>query len=202
MSKFRELNEWDPRRRGVTFATGGPSAQGRPPVATASQRRASSRRRDSRGDADPDGNGDAPKRCVDSGARAPPTLFIERDALGCSHRSDDVRDGEVDRAGAAADFDQDLRLVHLAQRHARGFPRFEMFADRDLPALASGLANTVELRPARGSRALRAARASRWAGEERVLAAVDVSGALVRRAARVDRHLVVRVVDDVPLDAW
>src|ERR1043165_692735 len=65
--------------------------------------------------------------------------------------------GEVDAALAAADLHEDLRLVHLAEGHARGGPRLEVLGDGDLPAGARRVADAVVLHPARRARALRTA---------------------------------------------
>src|SRR6185436_786950 len=110
-------------------------------------------------------------------------------------------DREVDAAGAAADLYQNLRLVHLPQRHAGGGPRREVLADGNLPARTRRPPHAVELHPAGDAgAALRTASPRRVARVEDVRAAVDVDGALVDRAARVDRHRLVRIVDDVELD--
>src|ERR1041384_3424649 len=126
------------------------------------------------------------------------TAFERNDSLHCHQ----VGYGELHTAAAAAHFDQNLGFEQVPEWHACGLPSVEMLSDGYRAALASGFANAVVLRPTRDTVAARATRAGGLTRIEDIVTAINLYGALVAGIPRIDRHPIIRVIDDVPLDTW
>src|SRR5690606_25687234 len=100
------------------------------------------------------------------------------------------------------DLDEDLGFEQLAAHvEAHVLPGAEVLAQGDHAAGARRFANAVVLDPVRRAGAARGAAAGGRPRVDDIGAPVDVHFTLFGGVPGVDRHVVVRVVDDVPLDA-